>query len=362
METNSTILNHAKISFVSAATLFVLAVLFNACSSDKTTEKIVDPENERYDVALQDKLENLKAISAVDASVRPENNAKAKLGQFLYFDTRLSKDGKNSCNSCHNLNTFGVDNLPFSPGDKGLLGGRNSPTTLNAALHASQFWDGRAKDVEEQAGGPILNPIEMNIPSEQFLIDRLKTIDLYKKLFATAYPTEQDPFTYKNVQDAIGAFERALITPSRYDEYLNGKKDALTLDEKKGLMSFTQVGCINCHNGEALGGGAGFQKFGMFANYWDYTKSTKRDEGRFELTKNEADKYFFKVPSLRNIEKTHPYFHDGSVKSLDEAVKIMAKTQLNYKLNNEEVKNITAFLKALNGDIPADYKTAPMGL
>jgi cytochrome c peroxidase len=122
------------------------------------------------------------------------------------------------------------------------------------------------------------------------------------------------------------------------------------------------VGCVNCHNGEALGGGAGFQKFGMFANYWDYTKSTKRDEGRFEVTKNEADKYFFKVPSLRNIEKTHPYFHDGSVKSLDESVKIMAKTQLNYELNIEEVKNITAFLKALNGDIPADYKTAPMGL
>lgn len=353
-----------KLFFITTAVISA-TLLLNSCGESKK-EKTDDgkplSENAHFDSILQDRLVSFKAIAAIDENTNYEKNAKSKLGKHLYFDTRLSKDGKNSCNSCHNLDTYGVDNLPFSPGDKGFFGGRNSPTTFNAALHASQFWDGRAKDVEEQAGGPILNPIEMNIPSEKFLIDRLKQIELYKKLFADAYPEEKNPFTYKNIQNAIGAFERELITPCRFDDYLSGNKEALNEEEKKGLIAFTQLGCTGCHNGEALGGGAGFQKFGVFSNYWDLTKSEKKDEGRFEVTKNESDKYFFKVPSLRNIEKTHPYFHDGSIKTVEEAVKIMAKAQLNHDATDEEIKNISAFLRALTSDIPAHYKKAPEGL
>jgi cytochrome c peroxidase len=277
---------------------------------------------------------------------------------MLYYDTRLSKDGKNSCNSCHNLATFGVDNLPTSPGDKGINGNRNSPTVLNASLHAFQFWDGRAKDVEEQAGMPILNPVEMNIPSEKFLVDRLKGISLYQDLFKAAFPDKPNPITYENLRISIAAFERTLVTPSRFDQYLAGKTDALSVHEKRGFLAFNTIGCTSCHSG-ALLGGTMLQKSGVFGNYWDFTGSTYHDEGRAEVTKNEVDKYMFKVPSLRNVEKTYPYFHDGSVKDLSEMVKIMCKMQLKYELSEEETSNIVAFLKSLTGDIPEQFKKAP---
>jgi cytochrome c peroxidase len=245
----------------------------------------------------------------------PMTEAKIKLGKILYFDTRLSKDGTQSCNTCHDLNTFGVDNEPTSPGDNGGLGTRNSPTVLNAALHTSQFWDGRAKDVEEQAGMPILNPVEMAIPNEKFLVDRLSKVAMYTDLFKQAYPNESKPLTYVNLQNAIAAFERILLTPSKFDQYLQGNANALSLDEKKGLKTFMEVGCTTCHMGSLLGGNI-FQKFGVYSDYWALTGSDPVDEGRFTETGNEADKYMFKVPSLRNITETHPYFHDGSVESL----------------------------------------------
>lgn len=277
---------------------------------------------------------------------------KVALGKKLYFDNRLSKDNTISCNSCHNLeNGSGVDNLQFSPGnDKGSFGGRNSPTTLNAALHISQFWDGRAKDVEEQAGGPILNPVEMAMPSKEAVIERLASIKEYPTLFSTAFPGEKDALSYRNIEVAIGAFERTLVTPSRFDDFTNGDAEALTSEEQKGLESFITTGCISCHMGNALGGQM-FQKFGVYGDYWELTKSKKIDEGKFEVTQNESDKYFFKVPSLRNVEKTAPYFHDGSVDNLEDAVIIMAKTQLDKNLSEEEVKNMVAFLKALSGEV-----------
>ena len=302
--------------------------------------------------ALADKAENPNNLIT---------DAKVKLGKILYFDTRLSKDGTQSCNTCHDLNTFGVDNKPTSPGDDGGLGTRNSPTVLNSALHTTQFWDGRAKDVEEQAGMPILNPVEMAIPSEQFLIDRLSKVELYQGLFKEAFPDESNPLTYMNIQNAIAAFERILLTPSKFDEYLKGNANALSVDEKEGLKTFMEVGCTTCHMGSLLGGNM-FQKFGVYGKYWEMTGSDPIDEGIFAETGNVSEKYMFKVPSLRNIEKTGPYFHDGSVASLEEATKIIAKLNLNIDLSDEQVNNLVTFMNALTADLPDDVKQIPAEL
>jgi cytochrome c peroxidase len=275
-----------------------------------------------------------------DSKENPITPEKVALGKKLYLDTRLSKDETLSCNSCHNLKTFGVDNEPTSPGHKGQRGGRNSPTSFNAALHASQFWDGRAATVEKQALGPILNPIEMAMPSEAVVIERLKKDNSYPKEFAAAFPGEKDPISYANVGNAIGAFERTLITPSRFDQFLKGDDNALTPEEKKGAQAFVQTGCVACHNGATLGGMM-FQKLGLVKPY------PTTDMGRFEVTKNEVDKMMFKVPSLRNVAQTGPYFHDGSVKTLDEAVSKMAEYQLGKQLTPEQVKEIVTFLNSL---------------
>ena len=304
-------------------------------------------------------------FQALPASADNPNNPvtaeKVKLGKILYFDTRLSKDGTQSCNTCHDLNTFGVDNKATSPGDAGENGKENSPTVLNAALHTTQFWDGRAKDVEEQAGMPILNPVEMNIPTEQFLVDRLSKVEMYNSLFKGAFPEEAKPLTYLNIQKAIAAFERTLITPSKFDDYLKGNANALTVEEKQGLKTFMEVGCTTCHMGSLLGGNI-FQKFGVYGNYWDMTGSQHVSEGRASITGNEAEKYMFKVPSLRNVAETHPYFHDGSVASLDEATKIIAKLNLNIDLSDEQIGELVTFMKALTADIPEDAKQIPSEL
>lgn len=274
---------------------------------------------------------------SADNKVTPE---KVALGKKLYLDKRLSKDNDISCNSCHRLDAFGVDNEPTSPGHKGQRGGRNSPSSFNAALHASQFWDGRAATVEKQALGPILNPIEMAMPSEQAVLDRLTADKALVAEFAKAFPGEKNPVTYANVGNAIGAFERTLITPSRFDDFLKGDSSALTAEEKKGAEVFVQTGCVACHNGATLGGNS-FQKLGMVKPY------PSKDLGRYEVTKNEADKLMFKVPSLRNVSKTGPYFHDGSVKSLEQAVSLMAEHQLGKQLSPEQIQEIATFLNSL---------------
>lgn len=294
----------------------------------------------------------------VDNPDNPITNEKVLLGQILYFDKRLSKDETLSCNSCHDLQTYGVDNEMTSDGVGGLKGERNSPTVLNAAYHFSQFWDGRAKDVEEQAGGPILNPVEMAMTDQEAVLKRLQAVEGYRKLFAAAFPGEEQPVNYVNLQKAIGAFERKLITPSRFDEYLKGNAEALTTDEKRGLQTFMDVGCTACHSGTVLGGQM-YQKFGLAGNYWDFTQSSRVDNGRFLVTKSESDKFIFKVPSLRNIEKTHPFFHDGSVSDLGEAVKIIAKLQLNRDLTEDQANEIVIFLKTLTGTVPAELAQAP---
>lgn len=296
----------------------------------------------------------LPALAEVqDNTITPE---KVTLGRQLYFDNRLSKTQTQNCNTCHNLETYGVDHKPLSPGDDGGLGERNSPTVYNSALNFAQFWDGRAMDVEEQAGMPVLNPVEMAMPDEDFVIDRLKDVEEYQVLFADAFPDDANPLTFENMKKAIGAFERTLITPSRFDKYLNGDPGALTVEEKKGLNTFMEVGCTTCHTGVLIGGNM-FQKFGVHFNYWEYTHSDPVDEGRAKETGNETDKYMFRVPTMRNVAETQPYFHDGSVASLEEAVKIISKVNLNRDLTDEEVSNILLFLKTLTGEIPETART-----
>lgn len=335
--------------------------LLTSCGSQEISSTETPPVEKKQEASFDFKRYKSPFSVLEGKADSPDNSLtdeKVVLGKHLYFDTRLSKDGNNSCNSCHNLNTYGVDNLSFSPGDLGENGGRNSPTTFNAAHHFLQFWDGRAKDVEEQAGGPILNPVEMNIPSKQFLIDRLNGIEGYVGQFEKAFPEADTALTYWNIQLAIAAFERTLITPSKFDQFLNGKHDALNEKELKGLKTFVGTGCIQCHDGSLLGGSS-FQKFGVYEEYWKATGSEKVDEGRFEVTGKESDKYFFKTPSLRNIEKTGPYFHDGSVTELNDAVKIMAKVQLGKELSDNDIDNIVTFLGTLTGDISEEQKTVP---
>ncbi len=342
--------------------LFSFSILLIACGgeSDSSAEQSMeDKENHRYDLSLADKLELFGTLPNVATNAaNPSTKEKIRLGQQLYFDKRLSLDGNISCNSCHDLSKGGVDNLPTSPGDKGENGDRNSPTVLNAALHASQFWDGRATDVEEQAGMPILNPVEMAMPSEEFVVNRLKGIEEYQTLFSNAFPNDPSPISYDNLKLAIGVFERELITPSRFDEYLAGNKSALSLQEKKGLTSFISVGCTTCHSGNVLGG-VQLQKFGVHDDYWNHVDGETIDEGRFAVTGKDYDKYFFKVPSLRNITLTGPYYHNGSEKNLEKVVKTMAKIQLDIELSESEVQNIMAFLNSLEGRVPDKYKADP---
>lgn len=309
--------------------LMVLIILSTTIPSVASSESAGPEFYKSFFQPISDKVDN------------PENQLnpdKLKLGAMLFIDARLSRSGLFSCYTCHNLTTGGVDNLPTSIGHGWKSGSRNAPTVYNAALHFTQFWDGRAKDVEEQAQGPVLNPVEM-AASKELVLDRINTIPEYVALFKKAFPGEKNPVTYENVAKAIGAFERTLITPSRFDRFLEGDKNALSSDERKGLDLVVTKGCIACHRGPAMGG-ASFQRF----DYGD-------DMGRYEITKNEADRKIFKVASWRNVALTYPYFHDGKVWSLDEAVRIMAEKQLNIKLTDEEVKYIGAFLNALTGEM-----------
>ncbi|MDX1384349.1 MAG: cytochrome-c peroxidase [Thermoanaerobaculia bacterium] len=290
-----------------------------------------------------------------EAAPNPENpvtQAKVELGRRLYVDPRLSAAGTISCNSCHDLATYGVDNLPTSPGDQGQLGDRNSPTVFNAALHLAQFWDGRAADVEEQAGMPILNPVEMAIASDEALIGRLAAVEGYPEAFAQAFPEDDPALTYGNIARALGAFERTLLTPAPFDDYLAGDLDAIDAEAKRGLDTFMSLGCSACHNGYTMGGYS-FRKFGLHGDYWVHTGSQKVDDGRFAVTGAEEDRYVFKVAALRNVEKTAPYFHDGSVATLEEALRVMGAVQLERELTDDEVSALAAFLRTLTGEPPA---------
>ena len=290
--------------------------------------------------------------------LRPFTEEQVKLGHQLWYEPRLSKGNTVSCNSCHNLATAGVDNLPTSQGHKGQFGGRNSPTALNAALLGMQFWDGRAADVEEQAGGPLVNPVEMANDSQEAAAAKIAKIPEYQELFKTAFP-EDGAVSFKNITTALGAFERTLLTPTKWDDYLKGNVNALNEQERKGVRAFMDNGCIACHSGVNLGG-ATFQKFGLVEGpYWKFIEDPKHDKGRADVTKKAEDEFFFRVPGLRNVAKTYPYFHNGSVWELDKAVTIMGKAQLGKDLSKEDTDNIVAFLKTLSGSVSESTRTVP---
>lgn len=295
-----------------------------------------------------------KPLSAqFDSKENPVTPEKVELGKALFFDARMSKNQKISCNSCHDVAKFGVDGEAFSTGHKGQKGGRNAPTVMNAGLHLAQFWDGRAATLEDQAKGPVLNPVEMATADAATAEKILRSIPGYAPMFAKAFPGEKEPVTFDNFAKAVGAYERTLATPSRFDAFLKGDAKALTDAEKAGLTAFMDTGCTACHMGEGVGGGM-YQKFGLVSPV-----PGLKDEGRFAVTKKDADKFFFKVPSLRNIEKTAPYFHDSSAKTLEDAITVMAKHQLGKDLKKEEVASIATFLKALTGEAPKAALVAP---
>ena len=288
---------------------------------------------------------NDPAAPEVDNKSTPE---KVALGKALYHATELSKKGNLSCASCHDLANYGQDGKPTSPGSDGKNGDRNTPTVWNAFRQFSQFWDGRAPTVEAQSIMPVLNPVEHGVADEAELVGKIKAkaelVDGFKK----AFPDAADPVTADNFKLAIGAFERTLVTKSRWDDYLDGNQKALTNDELLGLKTFMEVGCTTCHMQRLLGGHM-YQKVGLLKPYGG------EDVGRAKVTGSDADKYFFKVPSLLNVEKTAPYYHDGKIATLEEAVTNMASIQLGKELKPEQTAAIVAFLKALTGPLPAEY-------
>lgn len=285
---------------------------------------------------------------------------KIALGQQLYFDPRLSKNGTVSCNSCHNVMADGSDGRRTSIGVGGKAGGRNSPTVWNSAFLSVQFWDGRAASLEDQAKGPMTNPVEMAMDSHALVVERLKKIpgyvDQFKKVFGGG-----DPVTIDNTVKAIAAYERTLITPgSPFDRFLAGNKKAISAQAQRGYKLVGEVGCVTCHMGVNFAGpalplGSGFyQKFPVFADS-DYVAKYQltSDPGRAEHTKKPEDRGMWRVPTWRNVAVTAPYFHNGSVNNLAEAVRVMARTQLNKTLKEDEVQSIVAFLETLTGPFPA---------
>lgn len=272
---------------------------------------------------------------------------KVELGKKLYFDPRLSKSGFISCNSCHNLSMGGTDNLKSSIGDKWQQGPINAPTVLNSSMNVAQFWDGRAADLKAQAGGPIANPGEMAF-SHTLAIDVLESIPAYVREFKLVFGKPK--IDIDQVTDAIAEFEKTLVTPnSRFDHYLLGQKEALSKDELAGYKLFNESGCVACHNGPGLGGNS-FQQMGIAAPY----KGNKQGvEGRSAITGKEIDRFNFKVPTLRNVELTYPYFHDGAVDTLAEAVDVMGRLQLGKKFTKTENDQVVAFLKTLTGEQPS---------
>ncbi|MEL4272479.1 diheme cytochrome c5 peroxidase CcpA [Shewanella xiamenensis] len=270
---------------------------------------------------------------------------KVELGKMLFFEPRLSKSGFISCNSCHNLSTGGVDALPTSIGHHWQEGPINSPTVLNADFMLAQFWDGRASNLKEQAAGPIANPKEMGFTHE-LATETIASMPAYRARFAKVYGDEK--VDIDRLTDAIAAFEKTLVTPnSPFDQYLLGKQDAISSEAKAGYQLFKDKSCVSCHNGPAVGGTM-FMKMGLIKPF----HTNNPAEGRKGVTGKEADKYVFKVPTLRNIELTYPYFHDGSVWTLEEAVNTMADIQLGQKLTDKETKEMVAFLNSLTGEQP----------
>ncbi len=326
---------------LSAFLLIAVAVLFSHCGT---------PGDGVHLTSLQERVLTFTGPLPEDAFGEDMDKCQEKiaLGRMLFFEPRLSKSGLISCNTCHNMSTFGVDQLPVSVGHMWQKGPRNAPTVLNAALHTSQFWDGREPDVESQAIMPILDELEM-AATEEHVLAVLGSMPEYVERFQRAFPEQEHPLVYENVGHAIGAFERILLTPeSPFNRFLLGDANALTEEQQQGLKVFMDVGCQSCHGGPALGGTA----FAVFETPAERASGVS-DPGRFDITGNPLHKHSFKVPSLLNIAMTYPYLHDGSVWCLGETVDIVAMDMLNEELSAEDNALIVAFLETLTGEIPS---------
>ncbi len=301
--------------------------------------------------------ESLFMFTAIQAPAPPTGLSamRVDLGRRLFYDTHLSVNNSVSCDTCHKLKAYGVDpGESVSIGHDKKPGGRNSPTVYNAALQFVQFWDGRAATLAEQAAGPMMNPVEMGMPSPEAVVAYLQASPDYKKQFQQAYPGVKDPVVMDNVTDAIASFESGLITPARWDKYLQGNTNALSDGEKEGLRVFLRSGCASCHAGKGLGGNS-YQKLGASHEWPDQTS----DLGRMAVTHAPADRLYFKVPLLRNVTETGPWFHDGKVKTIDEAVRLMGRYQAGNRLSEDDVHSIVLFLGSLKGEIPQQYIQPP---
>ncbi len=366
-------------SLMAVAPITLAMVLSSACTQEKPAETEEPPKAGKTPTAAAaaqtpaqpavdaaELLTRAKGLfqgpvpERLDAPNNPATEEKIALGRMLYYDKRLSKGQDISCNSCHMLDSFGIDarepegQRQVSIGHKGQKGDRNSPTVYNSALHFRQFWDGRAADLVEQAKGPVLNPVEMAMPSEEAVVELLKSIPGYVEAFGKAFPDAgKDAVSYDNMALAIAVFENGLMTPSPFDKFLAGDTGALNQQQLVGLKTFIDTGCIACHVGPGVGGSM-YQKLGLIKPY------ETKDMGRFAVTQAEFDKFMFKVPTLRNIEHTAPYLHDGSIESLEEMVSIMAEHQTpSGKISEDKVKSIVTFLKALTGTVPTEYVAEP---
>jgi cytochrome c peroxidase len=298
-------------------------------------------------------------LQVMPSEKNPITPEKVKLGKILFYETRISVDGTVSCARCHPISSYGADGLRKAIGNNCKVNPRNAPTFFNAAGQISAHWIGNRADVEDQARQSVIGPPSFGMPSYEAVEKKLKEIKGYMDLFKNAFPIDNDPITVDNFAKAVGAFERTLVTPSAFDAFLKGDIAALNGQEKRGLRTYMETGCVMCHFGPYVGGQV-YQKSGIFEPYWKYTKSELIDEGRYVVTKNEADKYVFKVPIHRNVAKTAPYFHDGSVDKLENAVWIMGKIQLGKDLSKPQVEEVVTFLKSLTGKIPEEVLKVPL--
>jgi cytochrome c peroxidase len=319
-------------------------------------------------VFAQEKNEDLISLAKKTFGVLPAQMASAQnpvtpektvLGKLLFYEPRISADGAVSCAKCHPMGLYAADALPKAIGNACKTNPRNAPTVLNAAAQISAHWIGNRTGVEDQAKQALIGPPSFGMPSYDSAMKVLKSIPGYAPFFRAAFPTDTQPITEQNFSLAVGAFERTLVTPGPFDEFVNGDAGAMNSGQKKGMRAFVVEGCSNCHNGPYLGGQA-YKKFGLAGQYWTYTKSNSTDLGRFIVTGDENDKYVFKVPVLRNVAMTSPYFHDGSVGSLTDAVGVMARAQLKKTFSADEVKEIATFLDGLTGAIPKQAMEIPV--
>ena len=343
------------LSGLSALTLVTSALLLfpKVALSDNEDQALIAKANALF--------KPLPASSALENT--PLTPLRVALGKALFFETRVSADGRLACATCHNPVYHGADSLPLTMGIHGKLLARNAPTVFNTSLLIAQHYGGNRATVEEQAYKALLSPVAYGNTTNEQVETKLTQLG-YLTLFKAAYPDDAKPVSVANWGKAIGAYERTLLTPAPFDRFLKGDAQALSKSAKLGLEKFINTGCAGCHNGVTVGGQS-YQKFGITQDYWLLTGSTPKeafsgyDKGRFHDTKDPADAFIFKVPQLRNVAVTPPYFHDGSVASLPQAVRIMAQLQLGKQLSDEDVTHIVSFLESLTGEIPADFATVP---